>query len=1105
MKKYIFLLLALLSTSYMHAKVDFKESSVLSTGKWVKIKVGRSGVYEIPYERLQEFGFTDPSRVKVFGMGGIAATEGFTEPFTDDLPQVPALHENNTIYFYARSLSQENISSSDGNFYNQLKRNTYSNDSYYFLTDNEAIELAEVPTQTNEAADASQWFDSGIDFWTHEAELTNLARSGKQFLGENFSSTGNISFTIPLPQLADGQFTVYASTGIKSSTDQTVAITVDNNEITYNDTNIFSQNESDSHAVYDVFDISGAVAADKSKNTVSVKLTTSPGNVSVGRIDYLTVGYPAVNAIPADSAQARRFYNLPTGDEGIRIANATPTTHAWIVDDSNAYPDVAYPIAEYSISIDDSGHGIFYPAISREWVELVYFDTSKKQFEPEFAEIVENQNLHASATPDMLIITTANLARQAERIADYHRTHDDMDVAVVDHNKIFNEFSSGTPDAMAYRRIAKMYYQRDSKKFRYLLLFGGGTYDNRQIFNQDKSDKLLTWQSDESSHDVNSYSSDDFFGVFSETNNSIELPIVNIAIGRIQFVVESEMKEYVDKLLDYMENIDNESSVWRNNLLLIGENGDDDIHAHQCETFVDEFEKNGNYDMNISKIYMAAYDEAMDTRHQFVNHLDAGQNFVLFVGHSSIQNMSKSTVLMDAEKASETKYAIPPIMYFSSCDVGRYDIGQVTFIDRLMLNNHGGIIAAISATRQAYTTLNGKLSDAFGKYLGRAASTYGGEMTIGRILANAKNYCNDNTKNRLKYHLLGDPAMRVRLPQNDVELTEINGIATDGETINAGLGDEITLKGHVTSIEGIDAEFNGYASIALFDSEKNYLTINYSGTEHLTDRGEILAQSGAEIVNGEFTAKLTIPGQTRLDGGIKPLRIFAVSDDKRTIVSGKCEALAVSSVSENSDPDDIAPTINSMYLNTSDFIDGDIVGQDCKVYAEVSDNRALNIATETISTSVYLSLDGETAYSPSSFTLNDGKWQVIIPLYDLPQGRHTARLVATDLAGNAAERTISFFVEAGNGYTIDMEEAAVRDIATIVVKSENGELIYENAEIRVTDDSGNILFRENAASIPFEWDGKNNAGFRLPAGVYNLYGIVDGVGTNIKKIVVTEQ
>ena len=182
--------------------------------------------------------------------------------------------------------------------------------------------------------------------------------------------------------------------------------------------------------------------------------------------------------------------------------------------------------------------------------------------------------------------------------------------------------------------------------------------------------------------------------------------------------------------------------------------------------------------------------------------------------------------------------------------------------------------------------------------------------------------------------------------------------------------------------------------------------------------GISFTQSGAEIVNGEFTAKLTIPGQTRLDGGIKPLRIVAVSDDKRTIVSGKCEALAVSSVSEDTDPDDIAPTINSMYLNTSDFIDGDIVGQDCKVYAEVSDNRALNIATETISTSVYLSLDGETAHTPSSYSLNNGKWQVIIPLYDLPQGRHTVRLTATDLAGNAAERTISFFVEAGNGATL---------------------------------------------------------------------------------------
>jgi hypothetical protein len=61
---------------------------------------------------------------------------------------------------------------------------------------------------------------------------------------------------------------------------------------------------------------------------------------------------------------------------------------------------------------------------------------------------------------------------------------DNMRVAVVTAGQVFNEFSSGTPDATAFRRLMKMLYDRaataqDAPK--YLLLFGDGFADNRLI------------------------------------------------------------------------------------------------------------------------------------------------------------------------------------------------------------------------------------------------------------------------------------------------------------------------------------------------------------------------------------------------------------------------------------------------------------------------------------------------------------------------------------------------------------------------------------------------------------------------------------------------
>lgn len=89
---------------------------------------------------------------------------------------------------------------------------------------------------------------------------------------------------------------------------------------------------------------------------------------------------------------------------------------------------------------------------------------------------VANQDLHALPQTDMIIIAQPGLASQAERLAEAHRTRDGLTVQVVAPEAIYNEFSSGTPDATAYRRFMKMFYDRRTSEAdapKYLLLFGG--------------------------------------------------------------------------------------------------------------------------------------------------------------------------------------------------------------------------------------------------------------------------------------------------------------------------------------------------------------------------------------------------------------------------------------------------------------------------------------------------------------------------------------------------------------------------------------------------------------------------------------------------------
>ena len=52
----------------------YTSNSKLNSGNWVKVKVTEIGMQEITYDQLREWGFSDPSKVCVYGYGGTQLT-----------------------------------------------------------------------------------------------------------------------------------------------------------------------------------------------------------------------------------------------------------------------------------------------------------------------------------------------------------------------------------------------------------------------------------------------------------------------------------------------------------------------------------------------------------------------------------------------------------------------------------------------------------------------------------------------------------------------------------------------------------------------------------------------------------------------------------------------------------------------------------------------------------------------------------------------------------------------------------------------------------------------------------------------------------------------
>jgi biopolymer transport protein ExbD len=81
---------------------------------------------------------------------------------------------------------------------------------------------------------------------------------------------------------------------------------------------------------------------------------------------------------------------------------------------------------------------------------------------------------------DYLIITTPEMMGQAQRIANYHQTKNNYNVEIVDTDKIYNEFGSGSKDLTAIRDfVTKLNTPLGTLKYVFILGDTSFDYKNR--------------------------------------------------------------------------------------------------------------------------------------------------------------------------------------------------------------------------------------------------------------------------------------------------------------------------------------------------------------------------------------------------------------------------------------------------------------------------------------------------------------------------------------------------------------------------------------------------------------------------------------------------
>ena len=1119
-------------------KSYYAETSKLASGKWVKISVMESGIYQITADDVRSWGLgSDLSQIHVFGYGGAPLSETMLgDNYADDLPQMPVVRTGDRILFYAQGPITWKYDKKS-NFEQMQVQHPYAISGSYFVTndsrfsDVDPIQASNAPTGTVIKTHMERMF--------HEQEIINPGETGRVFLGESFVSNKSQTFKFTLDGLVSGSnvnvLTMFAAKTDKSAS--TISYTCNGDTLPELDSDLIYPAEDDD------FYLTTQASSTKSftlKGTNELNYTVKyscPGTPKLARLDYITVNYKRDLVLRKGSL----CFGFKDASPALsyRISGCGTNTRVW---------DVTAPFAPVQLNAErsDSSTLTFSPASSGRH-EFVAFDESGTYSHPEFLSEVSNQNIHGEPTPDMIILAPSAYLEQARRVAELHEKYDHFRVLVLDHEKVFNEFSSGTQDAMAYRRLCKMFYDRgmseDGHKLGYLLLMGCGSYDNRLIgtdANALNYPRLLTWQTERSYDNGYSVTSDDFFGILDDGTSTGSNDLMNIAVGRMIVKSVSEARAVVNKLIKYVTSPIYGS--WKNQVLMVADDENDGKHMIQSKNMIANARDNGGKDAVYDYVFIDAYNYVSvggsrnypGARTKMFNALKEGVLWWNYIGHASTQNWTGEGLLMRSDVETQLFYKRLPVLYAATCEFTCFDNSVLSSGEHIFLNANGGAIAVICPARKAWIEENGALSAAVGRYI-FSRDEQGKQRRLGDILRLAKNdmhkngYDNDNDiDNKRRFILFGDPAMRLAYAPYTVRVEAINGQSVDSINMPVfNARERVEFSGSIIDADGQPVpDFNGAIVSTLFGPEQTVTTHGYGKgvAVNYEDRPNRLAINMDTVKNGRFTVRVIIPSEVNDEyGNYRPALISLYAYDSRDSLEamGSNSGFYIYGYDDEQVTDTIGPKIITMGLNNENFIDGNDVNESPLLLATVSDESGVNFSSAGIGHSMTLTLDGTNSYNDvtSYYTpmyADEGTLgSISYQLSDLSQGPHTLRLRVWDVYNNMSERTLNFNVVNGLAPEIvDVYCANPASVETSFYVRHNRPDAVVSVTIEVYDLMGRLVWSTTQSgrsdmytSTPVTWDLNDMSGRRVPRGIYVYRATIstDGIkeATKAKKLAIT--
>lgn len=1127
---------------------NYALNSKLSAGRWVQMKVTENAVYKLTYEDIKKMGFSDPAKTKIYGYGGWILNQNFTQPYIDDLPEVAVyvskgadgiFNAGDFLLFYGRGLTQWTYKTTSDSFVHE--NNPYAQYGSYFIAESDEG-LQEMPIQASFAATDST-VTSFDDYKIHEKDLIAVLHSGRELFGENFATNPTQSFTFSIPGITDEQGKVrlsFAASHKLTSPSVPVSVSINNTEV-------LRINISKTSGEYEKAQlVDGTKTWDGNKSetvTATVKLDYPQGQIPSAFLNFISLNMK--RKLQSYNTAYTFFRNKESLNKSLKyvISDASTNLQVWNISDAENIQKIETELTGTSMSFGANSSGNTIP-------EYVLVDVTKSFPTPLYdsgKSIVKNQNLHAIKQTDMVIIAAEAYMPLAEKLAEKHREMQGLTVAVVQPEWIYNEFSSGTPDATAYRRFMKMFYDRATtaeEKPKYLLLFGDGHYNNRQI---NPKQVLLSYQFVNSINETYSYGTDDYFGFLDDSEGvNLERDVLDIGIGRFPVNSYEQAETVLNKVFDYMDNKD--YSSWKNTVIFTADDtGSTDSFcgfSKQADELARYVEQNHSQYM-VVKSYMDAFQPTMangrkiyiGAKQKLMNTLKEGCFLFNYTGHGSPTSMSAED-MMHISTIRQMTFKNLPLWITATCDFGRYDDDQVSAGEEAFLHPQSAAIALFTTTRVVYSSGNQLMNSQFIKNI-FAKNADGSHSSLGDIIRKSKVNIAGDGGNKLNFILIGDPAMKLNYPEWEVILDSINGYpVTEATTFNLKALERVTLKGKVTDGNGDPInDFTGTLQSTILDGQQTSQSVIYSNRK---EDGNILDANGLArwtfieypnivykgknpIQNGQFSFSYTIPKDIAYSKTLGKMNFYASDEVQQKDAAGYFQQYTLSGTADYAD-DGSGPVIEKLYLNSEAFRSGDKVNETPLLFVRIYDVDGINLTGNGLGHNISFCIDNKPELTYKSlnhlFQPDDGiegRGTVSFSIPELPAGQHELVFKVWDILNNSSTGIIQFTVVKGfkpNIATLIAAPNPAKESTRFYIDHNRpGEETVLEVEIRVFDLTGRILWSYNHTSpselsntYTVDWNLIETGGQKVHPGIYLYQAIVKTKGgketTQAKKILV---